>query len=258
MLNWGPWRDIGAAAARSGRRGNRVDWVGTMERQPVLEALAWAQQSGQTQVGVFPIDWQHAEAPHHRLAAFVPAAAAPLGLQGRDAEPETGARAEAHVAAATPQLVAPAKAAVEAPASALPAVREVVASILGIAAAAVEADRGLFESGLDSLAAIELRQRLQARFGVSLPATLVFKFPTVAAIAEHLQGRAEPVPTVAAPVAPPAPVAAPPAPVTKGVADGVADRPAPPGPQRLEELSEDELAQMLRRELGALALEGVR
>lgn len=258
VLNWGPWRDIGAAAARSGRRGNRVDWVGTMERQPVLEALAWAQQSGQTQVGVFPIDWQHAEAPHHRLAAFVPAAAAPLGLQGRDAEPETGARAEAHVAAATPQLVAPAKAAVEAPASALPAVREVVASILGIAAAAVEADRGLFESGLDSLAAIELRQRLQARFGVSLPATLVFKFPTVAAIAEHLQGRAEPVPTVAAPVAPPAPVAAPPAPVTKGVADGVADRPAPPGPQRLEELSEDELAQMLRRELGALALEGVR
>ncbi len=44
----------------------------------------------------------------------------------------------------------------------------------------------LMEAGLDSLGAVELRGTLGAKFGVELPATLTFDFPTTSALAAHL------------------------------------------------------------------------
>jgi SAM-dependent methyltransferase len=51
-----------------------------------------------------------------------------------------------------------------------------------------EADLGLFELGMDSLTAIELKTRLQRRLGLVLPSSLIFDHPSVRALAGFLLG----------------------------------------------------------------------
>ena len=67
-------------------------------------------------------------------------------------------------------------------------VRSTAATVLSASVESVEPERPLQELGLDSLMAVELRNRLAAATGLRLPATLLFDYPTPRALARRLQG----------------------------------------------------------------------
>ena len=53
-------------------------------------------------------------------------------------------------------------------------------------------DAPLLDAGLDSLRAVELRNTLEASFGVSLPSTLLFDYPTISGISELVMQQVQP------------------------------------------------------------------
>jgi pimaricinolide synthase PimS1 len=65
-------------------------------------------------------------------------------------------------------------------------VREQVAAVLGEPPASLDVEATFKELGFDSLGVVYLRNRLNASTGLQLPATLVFSYPTPAALAGHL------------------------------------------------------------------------
>ncbi|WP_191061868.1 acyl carrier protein, partial [Geminicoccus harenae] len=63
------------------------------------------------------------------------------------------------------------------------------AAVMGSAAGeTIPDDQPLNELGLDSLMALELRKALGQGLGLELPATLLFSYPTILALTEHLAG----------------------------------------------------------------------
>jgi pimaricinolide synthase PimS1 len=68
-------------------------------------------------------------------------------------------------------------------------VRGHVAAVLGHESAAqIAADKAFKDLGFDSLAAVELRNRLELDSGLSFASSLAFDYPTPAAVAEYLMG----------------------------------------------------------------------
>ncbi len=183
-LNWGAWAEIGAAA----RTRNTARSVNVIIPADGLAALGAALGgSGAAagpplaQVAVLPV-----EGPHF-WARFDPADVPPLL-----AELVPAIRPGEHGSSAAEDTLDLRTALTGIPpnrrfAVVLGQVRAHAAAVLGLAAERViDADAPLSELGLDSLMAVELRNRLGRAAGAALPPTLLFEHPTIQALAEHL------------------------------------------------------------------------
>jgi NADPH:quinone reductase-like Zn-dependent oxidoreductase/SAM-dependent methyltransferase len=185
-IAWGPWADIGAAARRG--VGQRLAGTGMGEIKPDdgLAALGWMLDARQSRVAMMPIDWatfgrQDGTVLPPLFRALVPQVQKPVSKPAsKGLSPRTDGRAGLKEIATTLSAMAPTRRG--------PWMESLVAEEARrlIGAATLPPETALTELGLDSLLAIELRNRLGTMIGASLPATLIFDHPSVRALGRQL------------------------------------------------------------------------
>ncbi|MGV9313765.1 type I polyketide synthase [Streptomyces sp. NPDC003691] len=174
-IAWGGWAGDGMARDRTVLERLRRDGGIAMRPERALDAMAGTIASGHAVTVVGDLDWDRF------LAAFTAARPSPLltaFAPGRkpddDGERPLWARVAESAPAARPALVGE-------------LVRAEVAAVLALGSAAdVQPWKPFRDLGFDSLTAVELRTRLAGATGLTLPATLVFDYPTPDELARHL------------------------------------------------------------------------
>ncbi|MEU4254286.1 SDR family NAD(P)-dependent oxidoreductase, partial [Amycolatopsis sp. NPDC026612] len=177
---WGPWAGSGMAAGAAEQDHLRRRGLRPLPPGGALGALGAAVGAGDAAVVVADVDW----------ARFAPAFTATRLSRLLTELPEarlTEARLpEPAAVAGIARLAGLAPA--DQLAELVTLIRTEAAQVLGHATtAAVDPHRAFTELGFDSLTAVELRTRLAAATGLTLPPTLVFNHPNAAALAEHLR-----------------------------------------------------------------------
>jgi acyl transferase domain-containing protein/acyl carrier protein len=220
-INWGPWADAGMAADGGGQRQRRLSDQGfrSIAADQGVAVFSELLRTHVAQVGVLPINWpQFLQVNPAGRRFFERVAKAPV----KAAEKAPDIRREL-ATAADPRAVLTRH------------VRSVVAKVLGVRdSEGIDPRARLFDLGLESLMAVEMRGRFEESLGCSLRPTLLFDYPTIEALADHLAGKL------------PEPRATKPAPVGISEPEVLA-----PLDDELQDLNEDEIADRLAQELMA-------
>ncbi|MET8136960.1 type I polyketide synthase, partial [Streptomyces sp. NPDC005251] len=185
-LAWGPWADGGMAADGALEARMRREGMPPMAPATALAALAHAVGTADVAVTVADIDWERLPAVLAGIRVNPLISDFAANTQDTPAASGRGSVVTgADVAATLGPLAGLTRAEQEKALLAL--VRTHVAAVLGHGGTeAVSAERAFKELGFDSLTAVELRNRLGAATGVRLPATLVYDYPTSAALTAYL------------------------------------------------------------------------
>ncbi|WP_455769083.1 type I polyketide synthase [Micromonospora chersina] len=177
-IGWGLWADGGVSAGDVERRMARSG-IRAMDPARAVRALHRALDHDETHLVVADVDWDRvAAAPGRRpdplirdLLTAPPATDADRATAGTALRRRLAGLAEAEQLDALGELV-----------------RAEVAAVLGHGGAdQVPPRRAFRDLGFTSLTAVELRNRLDAATGLTLPATLAFDHPNPDALAAHLR-----------------------------------------------------------------------
>ncbi|MFK0297257.1 type I polyketide synthase, partial [Streptomyces sp. NPDC090442] len=180
-IAWGPWDEAGMAAADVVE--NRLARGGITALAPELALRALSRlATASGSYAVVDVEWER----------YVPVLTAVRPSPLLDAVPEaqramrTGA-SEAQTTETSLRGALAGASTAERDRILLDLVRTQAAAVLGHASPeAISADRPFRELGFDSLSAVEFRNLLTAATGQSLPATVIFDYPTPAALAGQL------------------------------------------------------------------------
>jgi acyl transferase domain-containing protein/Zn-dependent alcohol dehydrogenase/NAD(P)-dependent dehydrogenase (short-subunit alcohol dehydrogenase family)/acyl carrier protein len=177
-IDWGTWSEIGLAAVED-IRGTRIASQGLKPISPVTGATLFESvlRDSPTQVAAMnfsAIQWckSHPAAANSGLFKNLTVNNAIAGQENGDLLVRLNSLDGVHLHAA---LIA--------------WLREQVAAVLRLNVEQVLEDKPLRSLGLDSLMALELRNRLERGLQLRLSATLVWNYPTVSAVASYLETR---------------------------------------------------------------------
>jgi Dehydrogenases with different specificities (related to short-chain alcohol dehydrogenases) len=228
-INWGPWADVGLAAAQA-NRGERLALTGVGSIAPAqgMEILGHLLRGRRTQVGVLPLNLRQWRQSNPQLAE-TPLLSEILQCESEPEEAPTRSNdmLASLVAAAPSERVALLEAHLQ----------EQMSRVVRLPVAQIEPLTSFKNLGLDSLMALELRNRLEASLGLTLPVTMVFGYPTVTALAAHLMTRLQ-IPVAAGPESPPSPQPG-------------AQSPQAPALERISQLSDEEVDRLFAARMQA-------
>jgi myxalamid-type polyketide synthase MxaE and MxaD len=179
-INWGPWSEVGLAARPD--RGGRLEarGIGSFTPAEGVEVFARIIRDSPVQVGALRLDVR-------QWRQFYPKAAqSPLLSEILGTDPHA-ATAVAHGGFRAALLAL--ESGWQRQAMLEKQLREEIAQVLRLSPNRIDRETPLQNLGLDSLMALELRNRLEASLGLTLSATLIWGYPTVAALAPHLAAR---------------------------------------------------------------------
>ena len=181
-LNWGPWAEVGMAAALGNRERRRwlAQGINLIGMEQGWSALARALELEVAQLTVLPINWATyaRQFSHDNVPPFLTGLITKTRAMTSATEPKEEISFEQRLQNTPPEKRRD---------SILTHVREQAVKVLGLPASKrVELRQPLREMGLDSLMTVELRNALSATLGRSLPGSLVFDYPTLAALADYL------------------------------------------------------------------------
>lgn len=173
-INWGAWAEIGLAASadvaeKLSRRG-----IGSFAPDTGLLALGRLMSQGRVQAAVTPFDlnkWRQTGQAEQRSTWFELLDNIAAAVEkGPDSDEPAAALAEALLAAqgGKPRLLI-----MEA------FLKEQVAKTLRLPITRIDPDRAFNSLGMDSLTALEFRNRIETGINATLSATLVWNYPTI-------------------------------------------------------------------------------
>jgi acyl transferase domain-containing protein/phospholipid N-methyltransferase len=213
-INWGIWSKIGFANILKDEEVERTG-LGRLLPSQGLEILAQLLLQPKPQVAVMPIQW---------TSFFKSGVISPFFSHFKEAQP---LKSPPHLdwIKKSKDSITPKQQRDELNSH----IQAQLAKVLGLnPAQPIDREKGFFEMGMDSLIAVELKNRLQTSLKCSLPSTLLFKYSTVEALVNYLATEVLDIPN---------------SPEPKSVPTVLTE---------VEKLSEEALAKMIDQELGAL------
>ncbi|WP_427500977.1 type I polyketide synthase [Methylomonas sp. MED-D] len=178
-INWGVWQDTGMAAAVNDIRRQQWQTMGVkpMATDTALAAMRTAIESDDANLAIIDIDFDRYAGNQDHDGYFQ--ALLSRREQGQAQATKAASNGGESIVSLLRQNPDRQREVM------LEHVSRLLGSVLGIAGD-IDARRGFFELGMDSLTAMELRNRLQREFEPPLDATLTFKYPTLSALADYL------------------------------------------------------------------------
>ncbi|MDB9379322.1 type I polyketide synthase, partial [Nodularia sphaerocarpa] len=169
-INWGIWSEIGSAIQATNQMQQRgIDAIAPSDGIQILQHLM---TQPLTQIGVVPINWQKFAINSPFFENFYPANN-PEITETPPLKTDLLEKLSQLEKAAANELLET-------------YIREQIAKILGFAPNAINPQTGFFDLGMDSLTAIELKNRLQTDLKITLPSTIAFDYPNIQTLAQHL------------------------------------------------------------------------
>jgi acyl transferase domain-containing protein len=178
-VNWGPWARVGMAAAQD-KQHSRYDGFTVIEPEHGVQMFGDVLRSGATQATAFVIDWP-------RFLAWFPSGEEPSVLSELVSEKTRRQRESERPAAIDLRRELEGMPANQREDLLVLRLHDYVVKAMGIASVrSIDVRRPLAELGMDSLTAVQLRNTLAESVGCSLPASLLFDYPSLEALAKYL------------------------------------------------------------------------